>query len=107
MKISQNGQQISRRFFQAIEALISQGRIGGLQTFALKNGHDVWHLQMLKNGIEKRVLKPEYIYSMCSVYGVSPEWIILGTGTMFNELNKDSNEKDFNRIDLCFCHDGV
>lgn len=88
MLISNEGKAISERFFHAIEILKSQKRIRGLKTFAVNNGHDVWHLQMLKNGMDIRVLKPEYIHTICKEYNISPEWIILGTGQMFRCKNE-------------------
>ncbi len=82
MIISQEGQAITKRFFDAIELLSSNRTIRGLKTFT--DAHDInrRNLIRVKNLPECSVLKPEWIYYLCTDYKISASWIITGKGDM-------------------------
>lgn len=84
MNISEEGIQITRRFFAAVERLKQMKRIRGLQTFTREHGINRWNMVTLREDPENRVLKPEWICYLVKDYGVSAEWIITGKGEMFN-----------------------
>lgn len=83
MKISKDGIGITNRFFEAIDMLKEQGKIKGVKTFTDENCINRWNLNTVKWNPEKSVLKPEWIAYLARDYGVSSEWIILGSGNMF------------------------
>lgn len=83
MKISQDGIDVTNRFFEAIEALKHQKKMRGLQTFTNKYGLNRWNINTVKWNPEKSVLKPECIVYLVRDYGISSEWILLGKGDMF------------------------
>lgn len=83
MNISREGVEITTRFFQALDMLRQEKRLRGVQAFANNHGFSTWHLQMLKSEKESRVLKPEYITTLCREYGISLEWIMFGNGKTF------------------------
>lgn len=84
MKISQEGIEISNRFFEAIATLKAQKRIRGLQTFTRRYGLNRWNVNQVKFHPNRSVLKPEWIVYLSRDYGVSVEWIVLGKGRMFS-----------------------
>lgn len=84
MNISQEGVDVTKRFFEAIDMLKAQKVIRGLQTFT--NAYEInrWNLNTVKANPENCVLKPEWIVYLVRDYGISAEWILLGFGNMFN-----------------------
>ena len=83
MKISQDGIDVTNRFFEAIETLKKKKKMRGLQTFTNKYGLNRWNINTVKWNPEKSVLKPEWIVYLVRDYGISSEWILLGKGDMF------------------------
>ena len=82
MIISQEGQAITKRFFDAIEILSSNRTIRGLKTFTDKNGINRRNFIRVKKFQECSVLKPEWIFYLCTDYNISASWIITGKGDM-------------------------
>lgn len=85
MKISNEGIDITKRFFEAIDMLKAQGRIRGLQTFTNEYDINRWNLNKVKANPDTSFLKTEWIYYLCKNYNISAEWIILGTGGMLKQ----------------------
>lgn len=85
MKISNDGQKITKRFFEAMDALKESGHIRGIQTFTTTYDINRWNLYTVKNNPERSVLKPEWIYLLVKDFGVSADWIITGRGEMFRK----------------------
>lgn len=90
---------ITRRFFQAIEALISLGRLSSLDAFCNEFGlsgpryretrltYGVTPNPNSKPSRYKRV-ELEALTNLCAKYDVSAEWLLLGRGKMLkNEAN--------------------
>lgn len=85
MNISPEGIAITRRFFEAIDMLIAQKQIRGLQTFTTKYDINRWNLVTVKQNPDSSVLKPEYIAILIRDFNISAEWIMLGRGGMFSK----------------------
>lgn len=85
MNISKEGIAITKRFFEAIDILKAQKKIRGLQTLTREYNINRWNLITVKKEPEIRVLKPEWIVYLVRDYGVSANWILLGTGGMFSQ----------------------
>ncbi len=85
MNISKEGIAITKRFFEAIDILKAQKKIRGLQTLTREYNINRWNLITVKKEPEIRVLKPEWIVYLVRDYGISANWILLGTGSMFSQ----------------------
>ena len=85
IKIAPEGVAITKRFFLAIDTLQMQRKIRGLLTFTEKYGLNYWNMNTLKAEPERRLLKSECLTYLVRDFGVSAEWLLCGTGTMFND----------------------
>lgn len=84
MNISPDGVAITKRFFLAIDVLIMQKKLRGLNTFTTKHGINYWNLCTLRKDPRVRVLKPEYLSYIVDDFSVSPAWLLTGVGSMFD-----------------------
>lgn len=85
MIISEDGQQITKRFFQAIDILAEAKYFRGLQTFTNRYGLNRWNIMHLKDSPANTVLKPEVIALLVRDYGVSGTWLLTGEGHIFQD----------------------
>ena len=85
MKISKDGVEITKRFFEAIDMLIAQKRIRGLLTFTKAHDINYWNITTVRNQPEVSVLKPEWLSYLVQDYGISSEWLLTGRGGMLNQ----------------------
>lgn len=75
--------EITGRFFEAVDRLISSKQIRGLGTLAKKWGASRFSLTWSKNHPGKKRLKLEYIYYISRDFGVSLDWLFFGEGDIF------------------------
>lgn len=85
MIIQPEGVAIAKRFFEAIELLRSQKRIRGLQTFTRAYDINWWNINTVKNDPAGHILKSEYLAYLVRDFGISAEWLLLGTGEVFTK----------------------
>lgn len=85
MKISQDGINITTRFFYAIDKLKEEKKIRGLQTFTREYDINYWNISTVKKQPERSVLKPEWLYYLVKNYNVSSEWLITGRGSFYRK----------------------
>lgn len=83
MSVSQQGIEITNRFFQAIAILKSQGKIRGLRQITTMYGLNYGNTHTIKTCPQTYILKPELIAKLCKDFGICSEWILLGDGNMF------------------------
>ena len=83
--VSTEGQKITQRFFEAVEALISRRDIRGQKTLSNELGIDNSIMCKLKKEPETFTLKPEYIHHIVVKFNVSAQWLITGRGKMFTK----------------------
>lgn len=88
MKISKEGIEVTKRFFEAIDMLKVQNKIRGLQTFTTLYGINRWNINTAKWHPERSVLKPEWLVYLAREYNVSAEWLLLGEGPMLLESSQ-------------------
>jgi len=82
LKISKEGTEITKRFFEAVDTLRTRKEIRGLQTITKRYGMNYWNMNTLRNAPDCHVLKPECLYYLVRDYGISAEWLLTGEGGM-------------------------
>jgi len=87
LKTSQQGIEITNRFFEALDILRANKAIRGVNTFAKRHGINQGNLATLKNDPTNRILKPEYIAYLVEDFHISADWILLGVGPMFRQFS--------------------
>lgn len=84
---------VNRRFFQAIETLVSLGRLSSLESFCKEAGISSprYRETRLTYGVTPRPgrisryksIEIEALYSLVAKYSISSDWLITGKGNMF------------------------
>lgn len=91
MKKSVNPQaiEITRRFFQALNLAIELGKVDGIKGFCEAHHLNRVKYATLKGSIDKPIDEMTYkcidvdaLAGICTDFGVSPEWLLLGRGKM-------------------------
>lgn len=85
MSISKEGQDITMRFFMAIDILTEANYFRGLQTFTTRYGLNRRNLQHVKDSPANTVLKPEVMAHLVCDYGISGTWLLTGEGAVFQD----------------------
>lgn len=85
IKIAPEAVATTKRFFMALEFLQRKRTIRGLRTFTEKYGINYWNFYTLKSEPEGRVMKVEYLTYLVRDFGVSSEWLLLGSGPMLKD----------------------
>ncbi len=88
IKITKYDVEITKRFFQALEALSQMKKMRGLKSFSTKYGLNYWNLRTLRNEPEKRLLKVSYLYYLVTDYNISAQWLLTGEGEMLKKRPK-------------------
>ena len=83
--ISNEGANITRRFFLALETLQVKKELRGLKSFTDRYGLNYWNINTLRKEPEKRILKAEWLTYLVSDYNISAEWLLTGRGSMFKD----------------------
>lgn len=84
--------EITRRFFEALShGMASDGNGEGLKGFCAKHGLNRVKYATLKMDINKPIDEMKYkcidvdaLAALCTDFGVSSEWLLLGKGQMLN-----------------------
>ena len=84
MTISQIGKDINKRFFFALDRLIQDRQIRGVQTFTKEFGINRWNLLTVKKEPESRFVKTEWLSYLVLHYGISAEWLLTGIGSVYS-----------------------
>ena len=85
MSISKDGQDITQRFFKAIDILTQANYFRGLQTFTMRYGLNRRNLQHVKEKPTNTVLKPEVLALLPKHHNVSALWLLTGEGAVFQD----------------------
>lgn len=85
LNIPNTALEISNRFFQALDVLKGQRKIRGLQTFTKRYGLNYGNMNTLKHNLDRRTFRVEYLAYLARDFGISCEWLLLGTGPMFTQ----------------------
>lgn len=85
IRISKEGQDITARFFKAIDILTQANYFRGLQTFTMRYGINRRNLQHVRESPFNSVLKPEVMAHLVCDYGISGTWLLTGEGSVFQD----------------------
>lgn len=74
---------INKRFFEALNLVISSGAIRGVNTFC--NEHNIDRRNLMKAQKEPEVysIKGDWMYYLITDFNISADWIITGRGGVF------------------------
>lgn len=75
--------EITVRFFEAIDMIIAQKRMRGLQTFTSKYGLNHRNFCKTKNNILR--IKQEWLTYLVRDFDVSARWLLTGKGRIFSK----------------------
>lgn len=91
---------IQERFFQALDILIESKQLPGLKTFCTDNNLNRTKYSCIKNTLGMPIETMTYkmidldaLAAICKDFGVSPEWLLLGTGRMLKNKPCTSRKK--------------
>lgn len=85
MNISPSGVEITNRFFKAIEILVENGYMRGLQTFTRRYNLNRRNIQHIKGSPSNTVLKPELLANLVTDFNISAYWLLTGNGPVFQD----------------------
>lgn len=89
-----DSQEISKRFFKALEYLKEEKLIRGRQTFTSKYGINRRNLYQLEENLEKDIFQSAWLTYLVRDYNISAHWLLTGEGTVFtNNLKPVINSK--------------
>lgn len=73
---------VMQRFFQALDSLIEDKTIRGLQTYCRLYGIDKRHLYAQKKDIGRGYFEVYWLMPLIQEYKVSSDWLLFGKGRM-------------------------
>ena len=83
MVLSAESISVTCRFFEAIDILIAQKKLRGLQTFTKTYSLNYGNTCSIKENPTHGFLKSECLVFLCRDFNVNPEWLLLGSGSIF------------------------
>lgn len=75
--------QIIARFYAALDAIIAQKKIRGVNTYCRLYEIDRRNLIAQRKDLERGWFQVSWLVPMVREYGVSPSWLLTGLGSMF------------------------
>lgn len=95
----QTGDPVTVRFFEAFAVLVEDGRTT-TSGFCEEVGIDRPNFLKQRREPGRSILRPAWLSYLCRKYGVSPAWLLLGTGTMFRtKSNKNPGKSNGNGLE--------
>lgn len=81
---TKESEQITRRFFEALDKLKELKIIRGKKTFTDRYGINRWNLNALEKGQSTQIsVQLDWLTFLVRDYGISGRWILTGEGEMF------------------------
>ena len=88
MSVSQQGVEITNRFFLAIDILKKQKKIRSLRQITEMYGLNYGNTHSIKTSPNSYILKPDVIANLCRDFNISTEWMLLGIEPMFRSTKR-------------------
>ena len=86
-ELSKQAEEIQRRFFEALDLLIAQGRLKGIKTFCDEHGLNRTKYSNRRNALASgssaspyKLIDIEALTYLVKDYGISAEWLLMGKG---------------------------
>lgn len=83
MANSNSTKQIIARFYEALDAIIAQKKIRGVNTYCRLYEIDRRNLIAQRKDLERGWFQVSWLVPMVREYGVSSSWLLTGFGSMF------------------------
>lgn len=80
---SPDSQEISKRFFKALQYLKEEKLIRGKQTFTTKYGINQGNFYQFEKDISKDIFQAAWLTYLVRDYNISAHWLLTGEGTVF------------------------
>lgn len=93
-------QLIVSRFFEALSLLKDMKLIRGEQTFANRYDINRRNLWLLKQDFSRDIFQPCWLSYLVRDYGVSPVWLLLGTGDFLQSKNTQNVQLTCKSLEL-------
>lgn len=75
--------KIMERFYTALDAIIEQKKIRGVNTYCRLYEIDRRNLQAQRKDLERGWFQVSWLQPLVKEYGVNAQWLITGSGNMF------------------------
>jgi hypothetical protein len=79
---SEQSQQITARFFEALYFLKEKKVIRGKQTFTVKYGINRWNFNTFEKNPASDIFQVAWLANLVNDYNISAEWLLTGRGKM-------------------------
>lgn len=83
MANSNSTKQVIARFYEALDAIIAQKKIRGVNTYCRLYEIDRRNLIAQRKDLERGWFQVSWLVPMVREYGVSSSWLLTGFGSMF------------------------
>ena len=83
--------EITLRFFSALDRLKADKVIHGVSNFTARHGIDNRNLYQLRQDPSRGIFKAWWLSVLVTDYGISPEWLLIGKGDMYQTKKAKSN----------------
>ncbi len=80
---SLDSQEITKRFFHALQYLKEEKLIRGKQTFTTRYNINRWNLNTLQKEPERDIFQTAWLTYLVRDYNISAHWLLTGEGTVF------------------------
>ncbi len=75
--------EIMKRFYEAVDMLIAQKRIRGIQTYCTLTKIDRRHYYEQRKEVSRGYFQMSWMLPLIKEFGVSSDWLLLNRGGMF------------------------
>lgn len=76
-------QEVTVRFFRALDQLKADKRVRGRQTICRQLGINRRHLWILEQNPASDIMKLSWLSQLVTEYGISADWLLTGRGSIY------------------------